>query len=314
MIEVRNAGVKGLGIFATATIPRGTRVLAEKAIIKVKNERGVFAASRRLDKKDEQKLLRLSIHPVRKSALLTWTQAAWHALLPERSGDTKSTSTVAPFWTCLLKYPTFLEVFRNNNFDIGKGDQAIFNEICRLNHACVPNCQGNYNQELDAFTIHAVKPIQENEELTISYLSEHGALKESRQGRLRQQYGFLCDCPACDTATKRGKAGQERRIHLQELLHTVAEDAERQGGPSLEAELGMTMRLIEVYESEGIAGRELATMYLTAAETALKLRRPEEVRRLAESGLELDRDCLGEDSDLLQQTKERVRVLLTAVG
>ena len=153
-----------------------------------------------------------------------------------------------------------------------------------------------------------------NEELTISYLCEHGALKKSRQDRLRQQYGFLCDCPACDTSTERGKAGEEKRIHLQELLRTFAEDAERQGGPNLEAELAMTVRLIEVYESEGIAGRELATMYLTAAETALKLKRPVEVRQLAGRGLELDRDCLGEDSDLFQQTRDRVRVLLAAAG
>ena len=313
MIEVRNAGVKGLGIFATRPIPRGTRILAEKALIKVERESGVFAASRRLERKDEEKLLRLSVHPVRKSAVLAWTQAAWHALLPGRSGHDRTAKPMVSFWTALLKYPTLLEIFRNNNFDIGTGRQALFGEICRLNHACVPNCQGNFNKALDSFTLHSLKPIEANEELTISYLSEHGALKESRQGRLRQQYGFLCDCPACDSASPRGKAGEEKRVHLQELLHEFAEDAEQSGGPSLEAELVMTLTLIEVYEGEGIAGRELATMYLTAAETALKLDRKDEVRRLAERGLQLDLDCLGEDSDLFQQTAQRVEVLLTAI-
>lgn len=265
MIEVRNAGVKGLGIFATKNIPRGTRVLAEKALIKVKNESGVFAASRRLHPEDEAKLLKLSVHPVQKSALLIWTQAAWHALLPGKTVTTTS-QTITPFWPSLLKYPTLLSIFRNNNFDIGTGHQALFGEICRINHDCVPNCQGNFNQNLDRFTIHSIQPIQQNEELTISYLSEHGALKESRQGRLRQQYGFLCDCPACDAKSPRGKVGEDKRVDLQEMLHEFAEDAEQRAGPSAEAELRMMVRMIEVYESEGIAGRELATMCMTAAE------------------------------------------------
>ncbi|KAK4623858.1 hypothetical protein CLAFUW4_05880 [Fulvia fulva] len=202
---------------------------------------------------------------LRSSARLIQELAAWHALLPGKTVTTTS-QTITPFWPSLLKYPTLLSIFRNNNFDIGTGHQALFGEICRINHDCVPNCQGNFNQNLDRFTIHSIQPIQQNEELTISYLSEHGALKESRQGRLRQQYGFLCDCPACDAKSPRGKVGEDKRVDLQEMLHEFAEDAEQRAGPSAEAELRMMVRMIEVYESEGIAGRELATMCMTAAE------------------------------------------------
>lgn len=311
MIEIRKAGVKGLGIFATTPIQPGTRLLSEPPVCIVDSERHVFAATRSLSNIERRDLLRLSINPVRRSAFLGWSRAAWHAfLLPSRRGH--AGTSISPLWASLWQYPDLLEVFRNNNFDIGHGKQAIFRDICRLNHSCVPNGQGNFNKNLDRFTIHAIKPIAPGEEVTISYLKEYGAPREHRQGRLKHDYGFLCDCAACDTSTARGRVGEAKRIALREKLRTFAEDAERHGGSDSGAELDIMEAMLETYASEGIAGREIATMHIAAAELSFKLGQDSRARGHARRGLRLDREALGDDSDLLQNTLDRYSKIVAA--
>lgn len=317
MIEIRQAGLKGLGIFAARPIAKGTRILSERPLLIVHSERQVFAALRQIDEDTKRKVASLSVHPVQKSSVASWGQALWHAISPiiTSTATTSTEKALAPIWSSLTQYPTLLSVFRNNNFDIGDGRQAMFSDICRLNHSCVPNSQGNFNKQLGQFTIHAIQPIEKDAEITISYLNEHGALKESRQGRLKHSYGFLCDCPACDTSKPRGKEGEAKRIAFQEKLHAFAEAAEAQSGiPNQEGEFSLMKDCIDMYEGEGIAGRELCTMYLAAADLAVELGRTQEAMGFAERALALEADCVGTDSEHYHETEERCKSLLGSLN
>ena len=149
MYETRHAGVKGFGAFATRPIPRGTRIISERPLLAVDSERHVFAATRALSERDRSALLRLSISPIRRSSVLSWTETAWHVtrhavldIFRTRRDDGAKTRLPSLIRT-IGQYPTILNVFRNNNFDLGRGNgQAVFHDTSRLNHACVPNAQG----------------------------------------------------------------------------------------------------------------------------------------------------------------------------
>ena len=45
---------------------------------------------------------------------------------------------------------------------------GVFATICRLNHACTPNCMHEWNAALQMETIHVLSPLKRGDELTIS--------------------------------------------------------------------------------------------------------------------------------------------------
>lgn len=315
MYEIRHAGAKGLGVFATKCIPSGTRIMAEKVLLAVRAENDVFAASRALSQANRKRLMQLSVSPVKRSSVLSWTEAAYHSarqtlydILSVARRDGEAGASV-PTLQCIADYPNILSIFRNNNFDIGSGTQAVFDQICRHNHACVPNAQGNFNTALGCFTIHAVRPIDADQEIMLSYLVEHGALRESRQRRLRDHYGFICDCPACDAASQKSKDSEQRRRQMQMKLHAHAEEAAEREHPRVETELELMRELIRMYEAEGISGRELSTLYLTTAELASKAGMKDDVLHFSERGLRIDRDCVGTDNPMFHESLARVRAI-----
>ena len=250
MYEVRHAGSKGLGVFATRWLCRGTRIMAESPMFAVQSERDVYPATQTMSISDKHWIKQLSVSSDRTPSLLERAQAAVD-IARTRS---RPTSDV------VSEHLSLLAAFRNNNFDIGNGTQALFRDACRLNHSCIPNSQANLNSATGRFTIHATRAIEDKEEITISYLDEHGAAKDARQSRLQSGYGFTCDCPACDLITPRGQRGEQRRLQLSKHLGLFATRASLGEDPGDAAELRLLEDVIELFELEGLAGRELATM------------------------------------------------------
>lgn len=69
----------------------------------------------------------------------------------------------------------------------------------KINHSCVPNAQSTFPYSNDIVVLKAVAPIQEGDEICISYLDEC-QLERSRHSRhktLRENYIFVCQCPKC---------------------------------------------------------------------------------------------------------------------
>jgi hypothetical protein len=252
MYEIRHAGSKGFGLFAKRRVPRGTRILAESPTITVRSDREIFPKLSRISQDNRDYIRQLSINTVGKPPILGWTEAAWHV----GKGSLLNRNRVFS----IGEYRTSLAAFRNNSFNIGDGTRAIFRDICRINHSCLPNAQGNFNSAIGSFTIHAVRSIDPEEEITISYLDEHGAVKDIRQAQLYQGYGFECGCLACDTSTPRGQESEDRRRELRKKLVEFAEATSQRAVRDEKGELELLMMLIRMFELDGLAGRELATM------------------------------------------------------
>ncbi|KAH8663142.1 hypothetical protein BGZ60DRAFT_380050, partial [Tricladium varicosporioides] len=77
------------------------------------------------------------------------------------------------------------------------GDRAdkigIFGTLSWLNHHCRPNCQQSWNASLKKVTIHALRDIIDDEELTISYVP--GGVVDPDY--IADTYGFECLCTWC---------------------------------------------------------------------------------------------------------------------
>ena len=252
MYRIQNAGTKGLGIFASQLIPSGTRILAEKPIFTVRTERDVFAASKNISIADRDFINGLTINQnAPGSTIQQWIKDIWDV--------TRGTGSL-PKWSTVLEYQHLLARFKNNNFDIGDRTQAIFRDVSRLNHACVPNTQGNYNSNIKAFTIHTLRPIEPDEEITISYIEMFAMPRETRQNALLRGYGFECGCPACDMGKKRARDGERKRVALKERLARMHAWQKESGKRDYASEMELLGEMIKVFEAEGLAGRELGTM------------------------------------------------------
>jgi SET domain/MYND finger len=95
-----------------------------------------------------------------------------------------------------------------NGFSIADGESialgiGVFSLPSFINHSCQPNViqtflHGHENQP-PTLWLTAYHDIPSGHELTISYL-DNSSPRHIRQGRLLEDYYFLCDCPACCAA------------------------------------------------------------------------------------------------------------------
>ncbi|KAF2008485.1 hypothetical protein BU24DRAFT_437867 [Aaosphaeria arxii CBS 175.79] len=65
----------------------------------------------------------------------------------------------------------FSTIFKTNALPCGSDSPvgAVYPTICLINHSCVPNSHNNWNDNLEHETIHAIRPIEAGEEITIPY-------------------------------------------------------------------------------------------------------------------------------------------------
>lgn len=246
MYNVQNITGKGIGLIATQNIPRGTRILSDNVLISINAPNyDIVGSAYALSLQARQTLLDLSRNTRKHGSAWSWFESIWLSKSQPRS---------------MRMNHDIINVFRNNNFDIGSGLRAVFPAAARINHACVPNAQGNFNTSLNKFTIHATHDIQDGEELSISYLEDQLALKTSRQEILLDRYGFGCMCAACTASDRVAKASEGRRIEIRDKLSQLAQQSSRDGALDPVAELAMMERMLEVYELEGIRGREASSL------------------------------------------------------
>ncbi|OHE96960.1 TPR domain-containing protein [Colletotrichum orchidophilum] len=290
MFNVRQAVGKGLGVFASRPILTGQRILTDQALLTItsSDSNSILRQAHLLSTAGRESLLSLSTNPS-KSSVFSWLESIWR-------------SKSAPQNT--VSNHTILNIFRNNNFNIGNQTQALFPRVARLNHSCVPNAQGNFHKGLNAFTIHATRDIATEEEITISYLDEHLGLRQSRQTALHNGYGFTCACSACSPTTA-SEAGEARRADIARKLELFAEAASEDP----EDEFNVMLALLDAHEAEAIRGREVSTMYIATARQAFDLGKAEEGRRLALKGLQLEKQAVGDDSPFYAATLKDVEAL-----
>ena len=189
---------------ATAVIPRGHRILQERAFFKVKPNSTGNVTDRSITN---------AIREIQQTPRFWQFQALSTGFLPN---------------------PTDRDRFKINNIlmeeegDTRKGpySQGIFLRASKFNHSCLPNGHMVYNKSKKAVTIHAVREIDIGEEIRVNYkTTETLATIWQRQSVLELEYDFLCDCVVCSPGTGLQRdfstASEERRPEMAQLQSTL---------------------------------------------------------------------------------------------
>lgn len=134
-----------------------------------------------------------------------------------------------------------------NCFTISDGEMqevgvGLYPSMSLLNHDCDPNCvivfEGRH------LLLHAVKEIQPEEELTVSYIDVLVPTLE-RQTQLKKQYCFLCECQRCKSRDKDADmlAGEEQAWNR--VRECIAKAEEHQSQEQWDQVLAMCQTVID---------------------------------------------------------------------
>ena len=273
---IENSPGKGLGMFATNSIRKGTRILAEKPF---------FCLS-------EAPELSL-IDPYAPNDI---SEAFDHLTINEQS---KYMSLHCPERS---DCSPLVSIYEANCYEMGPGT-CICLDASRINHSCIPNAHFSWNDSTKRITVHAVKDIPMGEEVTISYCPAIRTFK-GRQSSLKP-YVFTCRCLACQMDTEFGRSSRIRRQQMRNLDHEIADF---QHDPSAaRAEYGncneepAILRLVNLLNDEGLV-YETSRAYHDAAEWAWKQGLRVEALQYASKELDVDLCCVGRDSPSYKET------------
>lgn len=169
---VRTTENKGYGMFATEKILAGTLVI------------------------EEQFLFKLCQHYTSVKQKMADIDKSLSSLTPEMQ------NTFYQLSDCHRpEKPTALTIYQTNALPLGPGSlsNAIFPTIARINHSCMPNSHHHWNPREAKETVYAVRDIEKNEEILISYIDTYMD-RASRETKLKEYFNFLCNCQLCSVS------------------------------------------------------------------------------------------------------------------
>ncbi|WZH46815.1 Set domain-containing protein [Fusarium acuminatum] len=207
----------GHGLFARDLIKAGTCIIHERSILSVskvetKNKteyRCVIDQTSQLQPLDQERLMNLYHNPkkLREFSFLKGQQC---------SGTDLDCSLV------LAKFYTNAASIQSGGLECG-----LFTTFCRMNHSCTPNTCWIYDEPSGFIQVYAVRDIGQDEEITNSYVE----VACSHQTRLRElsNWGFICQCPACEGPDAAKHDERRRKIAQTKGILDIYQDVGKDG-------------------------------------------------------------------------------------
>ncbi|KAK8184785.1 hypothetical protein BKA81DRAFT_410927 [Phyllosticta paracitricarpa] len=197
MYEVRQVTGRGMAVFATRDICRGTFIMVEAPILVMENgmdasdEMQVFQQYTKLTAQDMPKYLSLY-------AADNFVQKALDNLRTKFEAGQVDARTMS--YSKLIA--RVAGVARTNSYSVQEGHfaSAVFLEQSRVNHSCLYNASYDFKLERGVQALEAVRDIVAGEEITTCYTAVDGQNQSNRATILQAEYGFDCRCPLCEIA------------------------------------------------------------------------------------------------------------------
>ncbi|KAF2500040.1 SET domain-containing protein [Lophium mytilinum] len=260
---------KGYGLFATRRIARGTTVILEAPLVVIQPPPLTLGQGYEISKMlDSLRAEFAKLSPPNQKRYL-----ALHAhVFPSEEGKER-----------------LMPILRSNAFNTGTG-LGLFPIVARINHSCRPNAAYFWSERLGRRVVYAGRDIEEGEEISISYIPLLKTTKE-REQRLAQ-YGFTCECEACEASRGGDSRSDDARAEMQVMLDQLESEVLVPPGEGLMAEkkeeglIKNSLRLVDMVEEEVLVDY-YAQVYKLAATTHGRSRRWEEGAGWALRSLEI---------------------------
>lgn len=219
-------------MFAKADIPRGTRILAEAAILKIKTY--PYA----------QEIIRV-FETLGPSAQDSYLDLYGYSSLSEKR---EFEDHMDCDWVDIDAFQRkVLSIYNANSFM-----RCVFLLGSRFNHSCVPNTAGLYNATLNMRTMHTIRDVAAGEELTTMYTTTCNLNKGQRAEQL-EKWGIVCSCPACE-GTEEAKKRDDKRTMMYGFDRALAYNTRIGYWPTVRKQ---AKKLVALQEAEGLMGRDL---------------------------------------------------------
>ena len=185
--------------------------------------------------------------------------------------------------------------------DEGGDGQAVFEQICRLNHSCRPNTLLSWDAELGFKTCHAATDIKRGQEITVAYWDDEcvGKVRSERQRLTLQRYGFSCDCAACQLKGGELQASDQRQRKVSVLMGLISRCAVGATGQGLHAHERLcesVRELVVALRDEGLPSAWAKDYLLHAAASARRCGEWAAARQWALDASYCVRDAMGGNS------------------
>ncbi|KAG8908921.1 hypothetical protein FRB99_000024 [Tulasnella sp. 403] len=194
-------------------------------------------------------------------------------------------------------------IVQTNAFAAGPG-MAVFPNAARLNHGCSSafNVVYSFREEEKRLYVHALRDIQQGEELLTTYLDTKKPRAE-RVAFLKEHYGFECSCSVCSLPKSLSIASDIRLSSMQGLYQRLSTWA-RNEIDGVEA-IKIVNRIWELGEEEGYHSERgtLAADAALVASAHSDLEATRHWRSLAAMWFEIE---LGPDHEEVQQNLQLV--------
>ncbi|KAI9789801.1 MAG: hypothetical protein M1835_001436 [Candelina submexicana] len=272
LYTVESTPDKGKGTFATRRITRGTCIISEAPLFKMRN-----------------KLIERNI-----------AQNAIAEKLRQLSKDQQRA-----FFDLHNQFPgmgAFPGIVKSNALPLNEtGKGGIFLQCARINQSCIPNAYHEYNSNTGQMTLYATRDIPQGEEITINYFWDTGPV---RRKFLREYYGFECVCAHCKLPAAEREASD---AHLNEVysLYDVARDKDYALFDPLDS-LHVIHRIWSLLNYEHITDIRLARAYMNGFDLAALNGDAARARFFACSAYNELRNCIGENGVGVQDWKARM--------
>lgn len=207
---------KGMGLFAAEFIPRGAEILEEKPVLTCPTLDGLLGSKHNTTYLlgfvaqvfSLSPQLQLEVFNLRgeRSSVPPYSMGRYREVLDQFSHPDGSRLS----WRESLRLQDALRIFYTNSAAMYEGSSTwwfwrptklgdgLFLTFSRMNHSCDPNASWDtdWRGHPGVMSVWAKNDIQEDEEITISYIPVSHRPVEQRRRMLRG-WGFDCQCAKC---------------------------------------------------------------------------------------------------------------------
>ncbi|KAG7001905.1 hypothetical protein G7Y79_00030g064380 [Physcia stellaris] len=255
---------KGRGYLARKKITRGTRILEESPFLWVRRSSN---GNNSVDKKEAavitRRLKRLPNDIKTLFSDLSPAGTDFFQRLERNAFELSGAEHLTTFATGI-----FLDFSKAG--DLQPETSGIFQYASLFNHSCIPNAHFTWNPYIGLdgrLTVHAIRDIALGDEVVVNYrTSDSYEGRAARMRELRNDYGFDCTCPICDTQSPIAAQSEQNRRSMRKIVKELERGGENPTFKQRQAELTGLRLLLDAAKMEQMVFPQQADIYGDLAE------------------------------------------------